>query len=234
METLTDTARIIGLLKRLQEQRALLSVKIENHPLEFTTAVINVTPEGGYLMLDEFQPQQGHELLKHSPIFKVRAQLEGVAISFNATVAEFGEQDAIAYYKIPIPASMDYHQRRQSVRIPLSAAHPLPVTLTAEDGMTLKGNMADLSTGGLRIRFDKDLPTTLEPGQNMDCSFPMPPDNKQNFTCGLVIRVIKGQHESHKAAFIGGQFIDITKPQERQIERTVMLLQRAAQQKRNS
>jgi c-di-GMP-binding flagellar brake protein YcgR len=233
METLTDTTRIVGLFKRLLERRALLSIKIEDHPQEFTTAVINVSPENGLLMLDELKPEQGHALLKLSPTFKARAQLEGVQIAFTATMIEIGEQDAIAYYTIQIPAQVDYHQRRQSVRIPLSAANPLPVTLTAEDGLSLKGNMADLSTGGLRIRFDRDLPTALEPGQKLDCSFPLPPDNKQRFTCEVIVRVIKGHHESYKAAFIGGQFADITKPQERQLARMVMLLQRVSQQKRN-
>lgn len=233
METLTDTTRIVGLFKRLLEQHTLLSIKIEGHAQEFTTAVINVSPENGAFMLDELKPEQGHALLKLSPTFKARAQLEGVLIVFTATVMAFGEQDAIAYYTIQIPSQLDYHQRRQSVRIPLSAANPLPVTLTTEDGLSLRGNMADLSLGGLRIRFGMDLPTTLEPGQKLECNFPLPPDNKQRFTCEVIIRVIKGHHESYKAAFIGGQFIDITKPQERQISRMVMLLQRVSQQKRN-
>lgn len=233
METLTDTARITGLLRRLQEQRTLLSVRIEGHSQEFTTAIITLSAENGYLMFDELKPQQGHELLKQSPGIRVKAQLEGVVIVFNTTVTEFGEQDAIAFYRATLPATLDYHQRRQSVRIPMSAANPMPVSLKTEDGLLLKGNMADLSIGGLRVCFDKDLPAQLEPGQKLDCSFPLPPDNRERFTCELVIRVIKGRHESHKASFIGGQFVDITKPQERHVERAVMLLQRAAQQRRN-
>lgn len=234
METLTDTARIIGLLKRLIEHRALLTIKIGDHRQEFTTAIINLSTDGGYLMLDELKPESGHELLKQTPILQARAQLEGVVIGFKATVAEFGEQDAIAYYRIPIPAALDYHQRRQSVRIPLGGATPLPVTLTTTDGSALKGNMVDLSAGGLRVRFDKNLPASLEPEQQLSCSFLLPPDNKEKFVCDIVIRVIKREHEIHKAAFIGGQFIDISKQQERHIERTVMLLQRLAQQKRNN
>jgi len=232
METLTDTTRIIGLFKRLQEQRALLSIKIEDHPHEFTTAIINVSPEKGTITLDELKPDHGHTLLKRSPIFRARTQLEGVTINFTATVVEFGKQDAIDYYTIQIPTQLDYHQRRQSVRISLNSAIQFPVTLTTANGLTITGNLADLSVGGLRVRFDKDLPLAIEDGQHLDCSFLLPSDNKEKFRCEVIVRVIRHHHEGHKAPSLGGQFFDITKPQERQISRTVMLLQRVAQQKR--
>ncbi len=234
MEKLTDTARIVGLLKRVLEQRVLLSATIENHSQEFTTAIINTSPAEGYLMLDELKPENGQALLKQNQTLKLKAQMDGVLMVFSTTVMEIGEQDAIAYYKIQIPAQMDYHQRRQSVRIPASATKSLPITLKSKNDLILTGSMADLSIGGVRIRFDSDLPSILEVGQQLDCSFPLPPDNKQLLLCNLAIKVIKRQHEPFKAAYLGGQFIDITKPQERQIERTVMLLQRAVQQNRNS
>ncbi len=160
--------------------------------------------------------------------------LDGVTLDFSSTVTTFGEEDGIAYYQLAIPDSLNYFQRRENIRIPLSATISMPVTLTTADRLILKGNIADLSLGGVRIQFNKDLPKNIEPDQLMNCSFSLPPENKQQFTCDIRVRAVKGRHESHKAAFIGGEFIGISNIQERQIERCVMLLQRAAQQKRNS
>ncbi len=235
METLADTARIIVFLKRLLEQRVLITVRIADHAQGFATAIIKLSSDhNGYLILDELRPRQGHDLLKLTPTIRVSALLDGVTLDFNSTVTTFGEEDGIAYYKLAIPKLLNYFQRRESIRIPLSATISMPATLTTADNLILKGNIADLSIGGIRIRFNKDLPKNIEPDQLMDCSFLLPADNKQPFTCEVRVRAIKGRHESHKAAFIGGQFVGISNIQERQIERCVMLLQRTAQQKRNS
>lgn len=233
METLTDSTRIIAIFKRLLERRALLTVRIDSQPQHFTTALLDISTDGGALLLDELKPEAGHKLLQETPSFQVRAQLEGVEIGFHATVTQFDRQDGIAIYRVPVPGTIAYHQRRQGVRVQLSHVNPLPVSLTSTDGITVTGSMADLSIGGLRIHFTNELPETLQSGARLECSFPLPPDNKERFTCDVVIRVIKHSPDNLKTAFMGGQFVEITKPQERLIERTVMTLQRLAQQKRN-
>lgn len=235
METLADTARIIKSLERLLEQRILITAWINGHAQGYTTTITDVSiQDEEYMILNELRPMDGNELIKATPTIKLTTQLDGVAIDFSANVNECHRKNGISYYKVTIPKSLNYYQRRASIRVPLSAAQSLPATLTTENNLTLQGDIADISIGGIRIRFTKNLPETLEPDQILKCSFPLPPDGKQNLTCQVLVRAVKEQHEGRKVAFIGGQFVSITTSQERQIERSVMLLQRIAQQKRNS
>ncbi len=235
MENITDGVRIIGLLKRLLESRALMTIQINGQEQDFTTAVIKVSGDEETLYLDELKPEKGHELLKATPSFKAKAYIDGVYVAFNGTVEIFSEQDGIPYYKLPIPTSMDYHQRRASVRISLSAAHPVPVLLRSENGKEVyEGTIADLSLGGLRIRFTENLPEHIKAGQKYICELKLPPDNKETFCSEYFVRAVRHQVEGSQSAFIGGQFFGLSKTSERQIQKTVMFLQRLAQQKRNN
>jgi c-di-GMP-binding flagellar brake protein YcgR len=232
MEKLTDKARIDGLLKRVFEKRTLLTVNIEGHPQQYSSAIIEISTDEGVLVFDELKPESGHAFLQKTPTFKAHAQLEGISINFKATIIEFGEDNEIPFYKTKIPSSISYLQRRQAVRIKLSAAHPMPVNLTTDDGKKFKGEISDLSSGGMRVRFDKDIPNSIEAGVHLGCTFPLPPDNKENFACDFIVRVNSNKSEPHKPAFLGGQFIDLKKPQERQLQRLIMTLQRILQQNR--
>ena len=235
MEILTDNVRINGLLKRLFELRALLTIKISDQQHEYTTAVIKVSPEKGFFYLDELKPEQGHERLIKNPLFKAKAQIGGIYIAFEANIDAFGEQNNIHFYRIKIPSKLDYYQRRASVRITLSAANPLPVKLKSADGDELEGAIADLSLGGLRVRFTSDIPNKIQPGQKFICTFPLPPNNKESFSSEVVIRAIRHKGGANQALpFVGAQFTSVSKINERQIQKTVMTLQRAAQQKRNN
>lgn len=234
MDKLTDIARINSLLKRLQEARSLLTIKIEGYKQVFSSAIIKLSYKNGYFILDELKPENGDELLRKAINFEVNAQLEGITIRFPASVSEFGEEDGLPYYKAQLPETMDYHQRRAAVRIKLSAANPLIASLALGDATKLEGDIVDLSLGGLRINFQKPLPSTLENGNILKCTFPLPHDKKDLFSAQIIIRVIKHESDKTNRAFIGSQFHNLTKIQERQIQRTIMTLQRVAQKKRDT
>jgi len=233
MEKVNDKTRITVLLEKLLKQRDLLTIKLSNQPAPFSSAVIEVDRDNDCFILDELKPEKGDELLRQDPTLHIKGHLEGVSINFDSTVAEFGNDNNIPFYKLPIPSNIDYHQRRQAVRVRLSAASPLPVTFTDNNGQAFAAEMEDLSVGGLRARFKSNLPQSLETGAELSCSFLIPPDNKEKINCKLIIRVI--QHEkdrdSNRQAFLGGQFVSMEKPLERKLQRAIMALQRAARQK---
>lgn len=234
MEILTDSVRIIGLLKRLLELRTLLTVRIADEAKEYNTAVIKVSQDKDILYLDELKPESGHSRLTPTTSIKASAHLEGVYVGFKAEIESIGEQDNIPFYRIKIPTKLEYFQRRASVRVSLSAATPLPVKLKSEDGLELEGSLADLSLGGLRVRFKEEIPAQIASGHLFTCSFPIPPENKEHLSCEFVTRAVRYKKPPNQALpFIGGQFRGISRADERQIQKMVMLLQRAAQKKRN-
>ena len=231
MEKLSDKIRIRAFLQKMLDKRALLTVFINGQEEPYSSAIIQV--DDNSFIIDELKPEAGNKLLKENPVIQLKAQLDGVSIKCHAEIDEFGEDNNIAFYKLTIPEEIDYHQRRQAVRIRLSAAHPLPVTFTSVNDEIFNGDIDDISIGGLRARFKKSLSSNLENGQHLNCSFLLPPDNELTLNCDLVIRVIKHDKDQFGSSFLGGEFISMPKALERQLQRSIMTLQRASRQKDN-
>jgi len=233
MEKLSDKIRIRAFLQKMLDKRALLTVLINGREEPCSSAVIEVNSDDESFIIDELKPEASNQLLKENPVIQLKAQLDGISIKCQAEISEFGQDNNILFYKLAIPDEIEYHQRRQAVRISLSAAHPLPITFNAVNGESFEGEIKDISIGGIRARFKIDLPKSLENCQHLNCSFLLPPDNKQTLNCDLVIRVIKHKKDQFGPSFLGGEFIDMPKPLERQLQRSIMTLQRASRQKDN-
>ena len=231
MEKLSDKIRIHAFFQRMLDKRTLLTVFIKGHETPYSSVIIKVDDDN--FIIDELKPETGNELLADHPIIQLKAQLDGVSIKCHAKINLFGEDNNIAFYQLAIPDEIDYQQRRQAVRIRLSAAYPLPVTFSAANVASFEGVINDISTGGIRARFKKSLSKTLENGLHLSCSFLLPPDNKQTLNSDLIIRVIKHDKDQFGASFLGAEFVGMPKPLERQLQRSIMSLQRASRQKDN-
>ncbi len=234
METLTDQIRIFALLSRLKKERALLGVTLRDEQQEYNSAILDVSLDDHLFSLDELKPASGHPLITKTRRCHIKGQTQGIHLEFDTRVEEVREQGGIAYYLCHIPSSLNYLQRRASVRVNVSAAHPVPVTLTIEESaQTIKGEMKDLSAGGLGIRFAQDVPDQIEVGQRLECTFASPVDRREELVCEIDVRLIKRKAEPHEPAFMGCEFLKLVQSQQRQISRMVMALQRMAQKRRS-
>ncbi len=228
MEIITDKVRISVLLKQLVEKRSLVSVKLKSYQQLFSSAILDVDNENNQFILDVLKPELDEDTLKLTPRLHIRGQLGGISMKFNSTVSEFGVEDEIPFYKLPFPKEIDYFQRRQAVRVRLSATNLVSVTFSLSDGQTLSGELEDISIGGLRAKFIENLPNSLSTNEALSCSFVLPPDKEESIKCNFQIRSIKREKNKYGPAFIGGEFVNMIKPLERQLERTIMILQRAS------
>ncbi len=232
MEKVTNTARILALLQKFKDHRGLLAVKLDDKKATFTTAIIDIDTEKNYLILDELKPDNGDQLLRKTPIIKARGQTDGVVISFIAKVDEFGVQDEIPFYKLSIPPVIGYQQRRQNVRIRVGAAQSLAAKITVAEDCSVKGFVEDLSLGGLRINFKKELPLAFQVGLQANCHFTVIAGKRETLDCKVIIRTVNNSAKTHPQIFIGAQFLELDRSIERQLQKMIMNLQRSLQQKR--
>lgn len=170
METLTDTIRIKKILTQLMERRTLITASIDEHMEEYTTTIIDFSSDDGeHLMFNEFRPVPDEALYKSATTLKLATQIDGVPIDFNVNFRGNHKTDGIAHYRCTLPSSLNHHQRRASIRVPLSQFQSLPATLTTPGNLILTGDIADISIGGIRVRFSKELPIALETDQILYC-----------------------------------------------------------------
>lgn len=189
MEHIGFRPQILGLLKRLHQDRCLLAVTLANSGPIYTSALLEIDPEQNIIVLDELRPESGHAELLTRRHCRIRGELKGVTVSFTAELIDSGHRDDIAYYRLTCPASLHYGQRRAHYRPRVGLSNKTTVELQLPAGQVLTGNLQDLSLGGLRIKLDHDL-AGLTLNARLPCRLTLP--GATVFECTIEIRSLSG------------------------------------------
>lgn len=148
-----DQTDIYILLKRAFEMRCLLTVCVGDERAPYTSAILEVVRDGRYLVLDELTPASGHARIRQEPRIEVRALVEGIEMRFESRVDQIGEQDGLPYYKVAFPQEIIYAQRRRQHRVTVPLSQGFEVLVGFADEQELRGELRDLSVGGLCARI---------------------------------------------------------------------------------
>lgn len=217
-------AQIAGLLRRLMDAHALVHVSLPGEGEYWLSAVIDVHAQDGYLLLDELTPHDGNARMSQARRVIVSAQVQGVDISFATLLLGSGMSDGIVYYRLALPEQVRYWQRRANYRARVGAASVIPVVLQKADHPPLAGELYDLSAGGIGTRHKKSDGAVPMLGDIWgQCRIQLP--EGQDIRCALEIRFI-GHDERGGSLRLGGRFVDITRPQLKQVENFVAALER--------
>lgn len=222
-EKVTHLPQIIGLLRRLRDQRILLSVRIPGHNGTFNSLLLDVDPDKNIILLDELNPASGHELVKEEKKIRVQCQCQGVELGFICSVDVAKDKSGISIYRAAIPDSMSYMQRRGSYRVRVGMSVSVPVVLPSEANQTnIEGQLFDLSIGGLGANLP--MVPTLKRGQIIEtCTIQLP--KNETIQVELEIRFIR-LDEVHRTQRIGAAFLHLTPQQKNHIRRFVTHLER--------
>lgn len=223
-EVITLPAHIAGVLKRLQEAHALLRITIPGENQAYLSAMLEVHPVDGYLLLDELNPAEGNAALQRARRIGVSAQLQGVDIRFTTDLIDTGSSAQIAYHRLAMPQTMHYQQRRTSYRARISLARVIPVMLTREDGVVLEGQLYDISVGGIGTRHKQGKTDDVQQGAVWkECFIRL--DGEHEIRSAIEVRFVGEDQRSHLLR-VGGRFLDLTRPQIKIVENFVAALER--------
>lgn len=219
-DTIRDPQVITGLLRRILEQRALLRVTLPGVRGSFNSAILRLDPEQDLLLLDELNPQRGHDRLLEVRSLTAGAQVQGVETRFSGAIEEVGSKNGIAFYRLAFPKEVLYLQRRTSFRVKVGMATPIAAVFDRADGRQMRGRITDLSEGGLGVEFTQHV--TLQPGEIMPCQMRLPDGQQLGFR--LEIRHAADGDASNIRA--GGKFVELHPQRRKVLARLVANLQR--------
>lgn len=226
-ERVTDPARILGLLRGLKDGHALLSVAVGGDPALYTSAVLEVNPDHGYLLLDELNPRRGHQRLMETRSLQVRARLHGIELRFPCTIREIGGAAGIAYYYAPLPEQVRYRQRRTHFRVEIDAALIIPVHLARGSEEAVDGALHDLSVSGVGAYVSE---SNLKRGDTFPSCVVRIPDAPL-LRSALEVCFVHFD-EARRKLRIGGRLLNLARPQSKTLERFVAELERKLLQRR--
>lgn len=223
-DKVTDPLRIADLLLRLLENRSFLTVKLPGDGNAYGSAVLKIDRESGYMLLDGLTPCDGHTRLLTAGRLSARGRLKGVTIAFEAAVVEFGGEDGLPWYRAPLPASLDYLQRRSHFRAHVPVDQLIKVHLQTEGGELLNAELRDLSAAGLSLRLNRPPKPNLQRGEVV-------PQCSLHLGAGRILRTrLQICHtdsaDGSAVTRLGGRFLELDKVEKRELERLVAALER--------
>lgn len=220
-EKVTHLPQIIGLLRRIRDQRVLLSASVPGHPGVFNSLLLEVDPERKLILLDELNPRAGHELVLQTRELRVHCQCQGIELGFACAVDIGQGRNGISFYRAALPDSINYLQRRGSYRVRVGLDLAVPLQLPFDESTLIEGELYDLSMGGLGANLETDL--RLERGQILNCILNLP--KAEPFPVEIEIRFIRAD-DTKSTRRIGASFRNLQPRQQTVLRRLVTQLER--------
>lgn len=209
----------------VQRSHALIDVAIDGTDARYQSIIIGVDPERGVVEIDELFPG-GFVGLPGQPI-TVTVRLDGQRrLTFNTHIISRRDDGQLESYWLALPESVDYNQRRGSFRLQLGQGWGVVSEFLAPDEERCSARVRDLSSTGIRLEvIGGARPTAGDILRDLHFEFA-----GRNYQCVADVRnvvPINTKSGDHSDRFlIGAQFRDMSRIEQRSLERMIMQMQR--------
>ena len=217
-------SEIESLLKKLNKNHTLLSIRFKNSSKSFGSMLLEVNRDRNYIVLDELYPR--HEIKEPLVGQKliIDAQLEGIEVGFTVEVLAVAEQEGVEYYKVSNPSSLFYYQRRASFRVGVGISTSIPVALSTINDVLLHAELRDVSLGGISARINTPIAGNVSIGDEIPTCIIHTPENKK-IVCSLEIARME-THETSQSVRFGARFIQLSGSDRHELSRFIAKLER--------
>lgn len=209
----------------VQRSHALIDVSIDGTDARYQSIIIGVDPERGVVEIDELFPA-GFVGLPGQPI-TVSVRLDGKRrLTFNTHIISRRDDGQLESYWLALPESLDYNQRRGSFRLQLGQGWGVVSEFLAPDRERCSARVRDLSSTGIRLEILGGIkPAAGDVLHDLNFEFA-----GRNYRCAADVRNVTNLNtksgDSPDRFLIGAQFRDMSRVEQRSLERMIMQLQR--------
>lgn len=232
-ERIDSKKSIDATLRKLCKYRIDIQLYFSQSECHFKSHILSVDADS--LVLDQLLPSEGNELLIKGEPVALLANIDGACICIpelgkTEQIKEDGEQDLL--HRCSIPEQLLQIQRREAYRVRVSPNEPIPVELEY-NGLTLSGQMLDLSATGCRCMIRFTDAATPQLGDQFQLRFTLPDGTEIecNNEARHCIQDLKGKTPT--VFMLGIHFLRLAGMHERQISLFVSRMQREERQINN-
>ncbi|MDB6061944.1 MAG: hypothetical protein JWM78_2047 [Verrucomicrobiaceae bacterium] len=199
-----------------QRAQAIIDIAVAGSDQRFQSAILGVDTAAQTIAIDELFPQ-GYRA-KAGQRVRLSLRLDGDhRESFDTEIIG---AEADGRYLLRLPASVDYHQRRSAFRVPVLKQWARNGEFFTPGSRRCEAAVRDISPSGIRLEIVEWSP--LKQGDTLEeLHFEL---LGERYQCRASVRNIRVKGSS--SIEIGAAFIDLPRPQQRNLERSLMQLQR--------
>lgn len=217
---ITESFQIASLVNRLIREKVPITVMLPGREGFFSSLLLDSDRADGTLLADELLPARGHSVMEPGMEIRVLGSLDGIEIRFRSRVITINPAQAGASYSLVMPVAIEYKQRRNAFRVPVSPALAIAVALHA-DGINAKGTLADISHNGLRVALRNAI--SLPTGSELQCDIALPNDP---IDARVEARHSAPDRRGLGVVYVGFHFLELSVENQRIINRFTANLQR--------
>ncbi len=228
----SNPIKIAWIIQSLQDDRQLIDVAFSYHTDGARSMIIDVDSDTGYFYLDEFASKECHRLASQGEMFIIRSSLNGVDVKIPELASESVVKDPQgALYKIAMPSTIYYAQRRDTYRARVSGLMETSVDVTSEiKGEKYQAKLIDISSGGCRIEISAGYKTFHESmNRKLDLLLHLSGEDE---SVQITAKIRHTQYlQRSRIWLLGCQFEKLEQAQQQSIDRFVAEMQRLERQK---
>jgi c-di-GMP-binding flagellar brake protein YcgR len=164
-DIVTNENRKVQILKGLASARSLLTLALPESKRTMSTTLLDLTENN--IILDELVHSGREKPMSVGSRFTAFSKVKGIPVNFRSEVQHIAPHRDGMFYVCSMPDVLKYDQKRSSYRLPVYGVPKPEVTLNYP-GMTIVGNIADISDGGAKLLLAPDV--EIEVGDELfDC-----------------------------------------------------------------
>lgn len=207
----------------------LFNLKFSGLESRFSTALVGIYDEHGFVVLDELTPEEGNGLLKIRQQATLSGRLSGVLLTFTTRLIEAREKNGIAYYKVMFPEAVKHRQQRKSPRVPTNGAGiPFHALRGKGNHQMLRGYVTDLSKKGVGLVLIED-DVSLQRGEILpSCIIDIPDLGEVTFSLEISF---SSRDSREPITRIGGRFRDIDARSLQRVRRQIDKMEQVRQRR---
>ncbi len=223
-ESISSAARIFALLRTLKDQPHAVKLRFDTDLDSCACTLVDAHGTEGYLVFAELDKLSAYERFQTASNIHFSGEINGAEFYFKSRLLLYSGAKEARQFKIKLPVSLQYWQRRAAHRVHVSMALDVKAALNDGAGKCFVGQIRDISAGGMRVHFVKSDAQQIDSSvQLTDCTITL--HDNTDLQCRFEMRHLK-QNERNKACTIGGQFSDLDYKQARAIRRFIATLER--------
>jgi c-di-GMP-binding flagellar brake protein YcgR len=203
-----------------QCSRAIVDIEIDGGS-RYQSVILKVDAEAGSILIDELFPS-GFVGLPGQPVVVALRRQDGSRAGFATRIIERCNSAGVDSYRLSLPGSVDYQQRREVFRLRLTRRSATISEFQTSDQQFCAAVVRDLSADGIRLELQNSIqlaPGDLLIGLNFEFE-------RHHFHCQAVVRHVYNGRSGE--IIIGAAFRDFPRLQQRLLERMIMQQQRYA------
>lgn len=210
---------VLTLLQSLIRRHELVSVMISGDDTRYTSTVLSVDTQSNTLLLDAIFPHAGHQLLQQVGEAQLFAHMGGGAMEFNAQLQNVEEVDGLSYFRLRLPETVNYMQRREGHRI-VVAKLEIPAELYDLRGASHPARVYDISSSGIGFLVSKSNDFPLN--ETFSCVLHFPAES----SLACKVEFCDRRSAGANIDILGGSFIGLDVQKEHILQRCTSDLER--------